>query len=77
MQIIAEDGHCLLHSVSIMLESENVAKITAEDLWLENEIISNIEYYRSFSTDSDNLANGVQEYIYFNEYNTNTADLVI
>ena len=79
MQIAAGDGHCLLHSVLIMLESENVAKITTEDICsrLENVNISNVEYYRSFSIDGDNLANDVQEYIYFNEYNINTADLVI
>ena len=70
------DGPCLLHAFAVSLEKITVSSI--EDLCskLKNEIEQHLSFYRPFST-NESLIEDIDSYIYSNQYNMNTADLVL
>ena len=72
------DEHCLLHAFEMSLEAEKITVSSIEDLSskLKNEIEQHLSFYLSFST-NENLIEDIDSYIYSNQYNMNTADLVL
>ena len=56
----------------------NKSVSSIEDLYskLKNEIEQHLSFYRSFST-NESLIEDIDSYIYSNQYETNTADLVL
>ena len=74
MEIVVGDGHCLLHAFAMSLEAEKIAVSSVGDLCskLKNEIEQHLSFYRPFS-----MNEGIDSYIYSNQYNINTADLVL
>ena len=72
------DGHCLLHAFAISLEADKITVPSIEDLSskLKNEIEQHLSFYRPFST-NESLIEDIDSYIYSNQYNMNTADLVL
>ena len=78
MQIVVGDGHCLLHAFAMSLEAEKITVSSIEDLFskLKNETEQHLSFYRPFST-NESLIEDIDSYIYSNQYNMNTADLVL
>ena len=72
------DGHCLLHAFAMSLEDEKITVSSIEDLCskLKNEIEQHLSFYRPFST-NESLIEDIDSYIKSNQYNMNTADLVL
>ena len=78
MEIVVGDGHCLLHAFAMSLEAEKITVSSIEDLCskLKNEIEQYLSFYRPFSM-NESLIEDIDSYIYSNQYNMNTADLVL
>ena len=78
MKIVVGDGHCLLHAFAMSLEAEKITVLSIEDLCskLKNETEQHLSFYRPFST-NESLIEDIDSYIYSNQYNMNTADLVL
>ena len=78
MEIVVGDGHCLLHAFAMSLEAEKITVSSIEDLCskLKNEIEQHLSFYRPFSS-NESLIEDIDSYIYSNQYNMNTADLVL
>ena len=78
MEIVVGDGHCLLHAFAMSLKAEKITVSSTEDLCskLKNEIEQHLSFYRPFST-NESLIEDIDSYIYSNQYNMNTADLVL
>ena len=76
--IMVGDGHCLLHAFAMSLEDEKITVSSIEDLCskLKNEIEQLLSFYRPFST-NESLIEDIDSYIKSNQYNMNTADLVL
>ena len=76
--IVVGDGHCLLHAFAMSIEDEKITVSSIEDLCskLKNEIEQHLSFYQSFST-NDSLIKDIDSYIKSNQYNMNTADLVL
>ena len=72
------DGHCLLNAFAMSLEAEKITVSSIEDLCskLKNEIEQHLSFYRPFSM-NESLIEDIDSYIYSNQYNMNTADLVL
>ena len=78
MEIVVGDGHCLLHAFAMSLEAEKVTVSSIGNLCseLKNEIEQRLSFYRPFST-NESLIEDTDSYIYSNQYNMNTVDLVL
>ena len=78
IEIVVGDGHCLLHAFAMSLEAEKITVSSIDDLCskLKNEIEQHLSFYRPFST-NESLIEHIDSYIYSNQYNMNTADLVL
>ena len=78
MEIVVGDEHCFLHAFAMSLEDEKITVSSIENLcsWLKNEIEQHLSFYRSFST-NESLIEDIDSYIYSNQYNMITADLVL
>ena len=78
MDIVVGDRHCLLHAFAMSLEAEKITVSSIEDLCskLKNELNNTCLFYRPFST-NESLIEDIDSYIYANQYNMNTADLVL
>ena len=78
MEIVVGDEHCLLHAFAMSLEAEKITVSSIEDLCskLKNEIEQHPSFYRPFST-NESLIEDIDSYIYSNQFNMNTADLVL
>ena len=81
--IVVGDGHCLLQAFAMSLEDEKIPVSSIEDLCskLKNEIEQHLSFYRPFST-NESLIEDIDSYIKSNQiksnqYNMNTADLVL
>ena len=76
--IVVGDGHCLLHAFAMSLEDEKITISSIEDLCskLKNEIEQHLSFYRPFST-NESLIEDTDSYVKSNQYNMNTADLVL
>ena len=76
--IMVGDGHCLLHAFAMSLENEKITVSSIEDLCskLKNEIEQLLSFYRPFST-NESLIEDIDSYMKSNQYNMNTADLVL
>ena len=76
--IAVGDGHCLLHAFAMSLEDEKITVSSIEDLCskLKNKIEQHQSFYRPFST-NESLIEDIDSYIKSNQYNMNTADLVL
>ena len=78
--IVVGDGHCLLHAFAMSLEDEKTTVSSIEDLCskLKNEIEQHLskKFHRPFST-NESLIEDIDSYIKSNQYNMNTADLVL
>ena len=72
------DGHCLLHVFAMSLEAKKMTVSAIEDRCskLKNEIEQHLSFCRPFSTNKS-LIEDIDSYIYSNQYNMNTADLVL
>ena len=77
--IVVGDGHCLLHAFAMSLEDEKITVSSIEDPCskLKNEIEQHLFFfYRPFST-NESLTEDIDSCIKSNQYNMNTADLVL
>ena len=76
--IVVGDGYCLLHAFAMSFEDEKITVSSIEDLCskLKNEIEQHRSFYRPFST-NESLIEDIDSYIKSNQYNMNTADLVL
>ena len=72
------DGHCIIHAAILCLQNAGY-HITNVDLCsaLVSEVITNLAYYDNFSTDDEDVVNGICRLIFDKEYNTDTCDLLI
>ena len=78
MEIVVGDGHCLLRTFAMSLKAEKITVSSIEDLCskLKNEYEQHLSFYRPFWT-NESLIEDIDSYIYSNQYNMNTADLVL
>ena len=68
----------LPHAFTMSLAAETITVSSIEDLCskLKNEIEQHLSFYGPFST-IESLIEDIDSYIYSNQYNMNTADLVL